>query len=215
MEDKLLRHIDSLISRYPCLAVIKNSIIDAYLLLEECYMNGGKLLVAGNGGSAADAEHIVGELMKRFKIARPIGVELQKTLVNIDPVRGKSLAQNLECPLAAIALVSHEALTTAYINDVGGAGMYAQQLLGYGREGDVFLGISTSGNSENIIEASVVAKAMGIKVVGLIGNNGGELKRIADVAVCVPEMETFMVQELHLPIYHCWCIMLEEFFFSE
>ncbi len=115
----------------------------------------------------------------------------------------------------AIPLVAHEALSTAYINDVDGYGVFAQQLLGFGREGDVFLGISTSGNSQNIMNAAVVARALGIKVIGLTGADGGELGRFADVAVRVPEKETYMVQELHLPIYHCWCLMLEERFFGD
>lgn len=214
MDDRMIDHIETLINRYPCLEVVKSSIINAYLLMEECYFHDRKLLAAGNGGSAADAEHIVGELMKRFKISRPIGKEMQLRLEEIDPVRGKSLAQNLGRSLTAIALVAHEALTTAYINDADGTGAFAQQLLGYGKAGDVFLGISTSGNSENIIQASIVAKAMGIKVIGLTGNNGGKLKEFADVIVCAPEIETYKVQELHLPIYHCWCMMLEEKFFG-
>ena len=114
----------------------------------------------------------------------------------------------------AIPLVAHEALTTAYINDVDGLGVFAQQLFGYGRKGDVFLGISTSGNSKNIMNATVVARASGIKVVGLTGAKGGALAKVADVAVKAPETETYMIQELHLPIYHCWCLMLEDYFFG-
>ena len=114
----------------------------------------------------------------------------------------------------AVPLVAHEALTTAYINDVDGLGVFAQQLFGYGKEGDVFLGISTSGNSENIINAAIVAKASGIKIIGLTGNSGGKLKEISDVVVKAPETETYMIQELHLPIYHCWCLMLEDKFFG-
>ncbi len=214
MNDKLYRHIDRLIKRYPCLEEVKNSILEAYLLMEESYCNGGKMLISGNGGSAADAEHIVGELMKCFKLPRPIGKDMEKSLQEIDPMRGETLARYLKCSLPAIALSAHEALITAYANDVGGTGVFAQQLFGYGKAGDVFLGISTSGNSENIIDASIVAKAMGIKVIGLTGNNGGKLREFTDVMVCVPESETYMIQELHLPIYHCWCIMLEERFFG-
>jgi D-sedoheptulose 7-phosphate isomerase len=109
--------------------------------------------------------------------------------------------------------VAHEALTTAYINDVDGLGVFAQQLFGYGRKGDTFLGISTSGNSQNIMNATVVARAMGISVLGLTGKDGGELATVADVAVRVPQEETYLIQELHLPVYHCWCMMLEEYFF--
>ena len=192
LEDKLKRHVDDLISRYPKLKEIEQQIIDAYLVLEECYSHNGKLLIAGNGGSAADAEHIAGELMKRFKTPRPIDSKLAGKLIEIDPVRGKELAKNLECSLMAIPLVAHEALTTAYINDVDGLGVFAQQLFGFGREGDVFLGISTSGNSKNIMSATVVARALGIKVIGLTGNDGGELASVADVAVGTGEYNAFI-----------------------
>ena len=124
------------------------------------------------------------------------------------------MAENLECALQAIPLVTQGPLTTAYINDVDGLGVFAQQLYGYGRPGDVFLGISTSGNSQNIMNAAVVAKALGIKIIGLTGEKGGELGQIADVTVKAPESETYMVQEFHLPIYHCWCLMLEDKFFG-
>lgn len=215
LEERLYKHIHTLIERYPKLEGVKQSIIDAYLIMEECYENGGKLLIAGNGGSAADSEHIAGELMKRFKIQRPVSDEYAKRLIEIDSERGRKLAKNLECSLMAIPLVAHEALSTAYINDVDGYGVFAQQLFGFGRKGDVFLGISTSGNSKNIMNATVVARASGIKVIGLTGANGGELAMVADAAVKVPETETYMIQELHLPIYHCWCLMLEDRFFGK
>lgn len=215
LEERLYKHINTLIERYPKLEGVRQSIIDAYLIMEECYENGGKLLIAGNGGSAADSEHIAGELMKRFKIQRPISDEYAQRLMEIDSERGRELAKNLECSLMAIPLVAHEALSTAYINDVDGYGVFAQQLFGFGRKGDVFLGISTSGNSKNIMNATVVARASGIKVIGLTGANGGELAMVADAAVKVPEAETYMIQELHLPIYHCWCLMLEDRFFGK
>lgn len=209
-----MKHVDSLISRYPSLSICENSVLEAYKLLKTTYKNSGKLLVAGNGGSAADSEHIAGELMKRFRRPRPIPVSLTEKLISIDQVRGTQLARNLECSLMAIPLVAHEALTTAYINDVDAYGVFAQQLLGFGRSGDVFLAISTSGNSQNIMNAAVVARALDIRVIGLTGRDGGELGRFADVAVRVPETETYKIQELHLPIYHCWCLMLEEHFFG-
>lgn len=215
LEIRLQKHIDLLMERHPALEACKQDIVDAYLIMEECYENGGKLLVAGNGGSAADSEHIAGELMKRFKIQRPVSDEYAKKLVEIDPERGPCLAKNLERSLMAIPLVAHEALTTAYINDVDGLGVFAQQLMGFGREGDVFLGISTSGNSKNIMNATVVARASGIKVIGLTGATGGELAAVSDVAVKVPETETYMIQELHLPVYHCLCLMLEDRFFGD
>lgn len=214
MNEGLERHIDSLTKRYPALQSVRQNFLKAYHLLEECFEHGGKLLIAGNGGSAADSEHIAGELMKRFKRPRPISPDFAEKLEAIDPLRGARLAKNLERSLMAIPLVAHEALTTAYINDVDGLGVFAQQLYGFGRPGDVFLGISTSGNSENIIMASVVAKASGIKVIGLTGANGGELQKTTDVCVKVPETETYLIQEMHLPIYHSWCLMLEEHFFN-
>lgn len=215
LETRFQKHIDLLVERYPILNECKQSIIDAYLVMEETYEHDGKLLIAGNGGSAADSEHVAGELMKRFKTPRPVTPEFAEKLISIDEERGKDLAKKLERGLMAIPLVAHEALSTAYINDVDGLGVFAQQLFGFGRPGDVFLGISTSGNSRNVMFATVVARALGIKVIGLTGAKGGELAEVADVVVKVPETETYMIQELHLPVYHCWCLMLEDKFFGE
>lgn len=214
MEASLHRQVDLLIRRYPILAPCRQSIIDAYQIMEECYSRDGKLLIAGNGGSAADAEHIAGELMKRFQTPRPIPRSFAKRLREVDPVRGEQLSRELERGLMAIPLVAHEAMTTAFINDVDGYGVFAQQLYGFGRPGDVFLGISTSGNSRNVLSATVVARALGIRVVGLTGAGGGELARVADAVVRVPQTQTYQIQELHLPVYHCWCMMLEEHFFG-
>lgn len=210
----LMKHINSLINRYPTLISCKDDIIDAYFLMEECYSRGGKLLIAGNGGSASDAEHIAGELMKSFKCPRPVSSDFAKKLIEIDPIIGKELSQKLEQSLTVIPLVAHEAFSTAYLNDVDGLCVFAQQLFGFGRTGDVFLAISTSGNSKNILNASVVARALGINVIGLTGKSGGELAKVSDISVKVPETETYMIQELHLPIYHCWCMLLEERFFA-
>ena len=215
LEVRLEKHIDLLIERYPILEECRQSLVDAYLIMEEAYEGDHKLLIAGNGGSAADSEHIAGELMKRFKTPRPVTSEMADKLKEIDPVRGTELAKNLERGLMAIPLVAHEALSTAYINDVDGLGVFAQQLFGFGRPGDVFLGISTSGNSKNVMSATVVARALGIKVIGLTGAKGGELAQVADVVVKVPETETYMIQEMHLPVYHCWCLMLEDKFFGK
>ena len=214
LEANIQKHIDLLVQRYPVLDICKEDIEKAYRILEECYTHDGKLLIAGNGGSAADSEHIAGELMKRFKTPRPVPVDFAEKLQEVDSVRGPELAKNLERGLMAIPLVALEALSTAYINDVDGLGVFAQQLYGFGRPGDVFLGISTSGNSKNIMSATVVARALGLKVIGLTGATGGELASVADVAIRVPETETFMIQELHLPVYHCLCLMLEERFFG-
>lgn len=215
LESRLQKHIDLLISRYPALADVRQEIIDSYLIMEECYQHDGKLLIAGNGGSAADSEHIAGELMKRFKIPRKVTDNFADKLTSIDQTRGEYLSKNLERGLMAIPLVAHEALSTAYLNDVDGLGVFAQQLFGFGRLGDVFLAISTSGNSKNILYATVVARALGIKVIGLTGANGGELATVADVCVKAPSSETYMIQEYHLPIYHCWCLMLEDKFFGK
>ena len=215
MEERIQKHLDELVTRYPQLSVCKDDIEAAYRLMEEAYTNDKKLLIAGNGGSAADSEHIAGELMKRFKTPRPAPQDFKDKLIAIDAERGPGLAKNLERGLMAIPLVAHEALTTAYINDVDGLGVFAQQLYGFGREGDVFLGISTSGNSKNVMSATVVARAIGIEVVGLTGEKGGELSKVADVCIRVPETETYKIQELHLPVYHCLCLMLEDRFFGE
>lgn len=215
LDKKLRKHIEDLINRYPQLSEIKQEIVNAYLIMEECYKNHGKLLIAGNGGSAADSEHMAGELMKKFKLNRPVSKEFAYKLKCIDPEKGASLAKKLECSLPAIPLVAHEALTTAYINDADGLGVFAQQLFGYGQKGDVFLGISTSGNSKNVINAAIVAHASEMEVIGLTGKEGGELSELSDVVVRVPETETYVIQELHLPIYHCWCLMLEEKFFGD
>lgn len=215
LEHKIERYLNSLICRNPILEECRESIIQAYLMLEQCYENNRKVLIAGNGGSASDSEHIAGELMKRFNIPRPITEDFANKLRKVDPIIGNFLSGKLERSLTAIPLVAHEALLTAYINDVDSVSVFAQQLMGYGEEGDVFWGISTSGNSANVIHATVVAKAMGIKVLGLTGKSGGKLAETADVVIKVPEEETYMIQELHLPIYHCLCLMLEERFFAE
>ena len=211
---QILAHIDETIERYPALAPCKADMESAYLLLEETFEHGNQLLVAGNGGSAADSEHIAGELMKKFKLDRPVPEEFAKKLNDIDSIRGQKLSSCLEQGLTAIPLVAHEALTTAFFNDVDAEGVFAQQLYGYGKRGDAFLGISTSGNSENIINAAICAKAMGIKVIALTGQTGGKLAAFADITIKVPETETYLIQELHLPVYHCLCLMLEEKFFG-
>lgn len=184
-------------------------------MLQKTYDDNGKLLIAGNGGSAADSEHIAGELMKRFKITRPINKDLADKLLKIDPQRGERLVKNLEMPLRAVPLTSHIAITTAYMNDADATGVFAQQMLGFGDAGDVFLAISTSGNSENIISACVVAKAMGIKIIGLTGQKESELSKIADICIQVPETETYKIQELHLPVYHALCLMLESNYYGK
>lgn len=214
-EKRIEKHIDLLTERYPVLSDIKNEITAAYSIIEACYCNGGKLLIAGNGGSAADAEHIVGELMKGFVLKRTITEDLSRRLASVDAELGSVLSQHLQRALPAIALDGHMALSTAYMNDCEPLLCFAQQVNGYGNAGDVFLGISTSGNSKNIIYAAAVARAKGMKVIGLTGGKESRLSAFADVCIKAPQSETYMVQELHLPIYHCICLMLEERFFGE
>lgn len=215
LDNRLMRHIDLLVERYPSLESAKNDIVAAYLLLEESYNNGGKLLVAGNGGSAADAEHIVGELMKGFKLPRKPEADFAEKLVEENQELGSVLAENLQGALPAIALDGHPALSTAYMNDCEPLLCFAQQVNGYGKSGDVFLGISTSGNSKNVLFAATTAHAKGMKVIGLTGAKDSKLKDISDVCIKAPQTETYMIQELHLPIYHCLCLMLEDKFFAE
>ena len=186
----------------------------AYRLIEESYLSGGMLLVAGNGGSAADAEHIVGELMKGFKLPRNLDSKYIESLLNVDHELGRILAKHLQGTLPTIALDGNPALTTAYMNDCEPLLCFAQQVNGYGKTGDTLLAISTSGNSKNILFAAVTARAKGMKVVGLTGARESRLSSFADVCIQVPQTETYMVQELHLPIYHCLCLMLEKRFFG-
>ena len=215
LENRLMKHIDLLVERYPSLEVVKEDIIAAYLLMEKSYENGGKLLVAGNGGSAADAEHIVGELMKGFKNSRKPTSDFADKLIAENHELGTILAANLHGVLPAIALDGHPALSTAYMNDCEPFLCFAQQVNGYGKAGDVFLGISTSGNSKNVLYAATTAHAKGLRVIGLTGVKGGKLEHMSDVCIKVPQTETYMIQELHLPIYHCLCLMLEDKFFAK
>ena len=220
-----MTYLESLITRYPVLEQTAPQLRRAYEVLEECYAGGRKLLVAGNGGSCADSEHIVGELMKGFVKRRNVSAQEAERLRQAGLCLaeadgsgknlGEELASCLQGGLKAIALTCHSGLSTAFLNDVNGEMIYAQQLWGYGESGDVFLGISTSGNSKNILYAAAAAKAKGIKTIGLTGRSGGRLAKAADVSIIVPEEETYKIQELHLPIYHTLCLMLEERFFKD
>ena len=207
--------LEDLIARYPSLACCREQIMDAADILVECYRKDGKLLTAGNGGSAADAEHIVGEMMKTFRFQKTLPEGYAEALYATDPEMGNVLASHLQGALPAIALDGHISLSTAYMNDCEPLLCFAQQVAGYGREGDVLLGISTSGNSRNVIYAAVAAKARGMKVIGLTGARENRLDKFADVCIKVPETETFKVQELHLPVYHCLCLMVEKYFFGK
>lgn len=215
MENKIEIHLNHLIDRYPKLIECRDDIMSAYEILEAAYSNGRKLLVCGNGGSASDSEHIVGELMKEFKLKRKVYSDHAAVLKEIDPELGQTLAEHLQGALPAISLTGHSSLQTAYMNDAVPELVFAQQVNGYGKPGDVFLGISTSGNSKNVLYAAVNAKAKGLEVIGLTGTKENKLMKYADVCIRVPETETYKIQELHLPVYHCLCLMLEDHFFGE
>ncbi len=215
MEENINKHIDNLIDRYPKLIVCRNSIQEAYNTLKQAYTDGRKLLVCGNGGSASDSEHIVGELMKEFKLKREVFKDQAEALRTIDPELGEILAKHLQGALPAIALTGHSSLTTAFMNDSNPELIFAQQVNGYGKPHDVFLGISTSGNSRNVLFAAVAAKSKGFPVIGLTGQRDSKLNELADICIQVPETETYKIQELHLPVYHCLCLMLEEHFFGK
>lgn len=214
-ESNINNHINTLIDRYPKLIVCRESIQQAYDILKDAYSKGRKLLVCGNGGSAADSEHIVGELMKEFKLKREVYKDQAEAMKSIDSELGTILAKHLQGALPAISLTGHSSLTTAYMNDSNPELIFAQQVNGYGKPNDVFLGISTSGNSRNILFAAVAAKAKGLHVIGLTGQRDSKLKGLADICIQVPETETYKIQELHLPVYHCLCLMLEEHFFGK
>jgi D-sedoheptulose 7-phosphate isomerase len=206
-------HLQQLIERYPILENSKDNIYNTYKMIIESFSKGGKLLIAGNGGSASDAEHIVGELMKSFVKKRRLPEAFIKRIEEADPEIAAYLVLRLQPGLPAIAISGHAPLNTACINDIDGNITFSQQVYGYGNEGDVLLGISTSGNSKNVLYAAVTAKAKDMKVIALTGCGGGRLKTIADISIVVPERETFKIQELHLPVYHCLCLMIEEYFF--
>ncbi len=210
----VLKQLNILCDRYAQLQKCRNDILTAYAYMAASYEKGGKLLIAGNGGSAADAEHIVGELMKGFKMPRKMDSAFADAVKAVEPELGETLAEHLQAALPAIALDGHSSLTTAYMNDCEPLLCFAQQVNGYGKPEDVFLGISTSGNSKNVLYAATVAKAKGLKVIGLTGAKENKLEKLSDVCIKVPQTETYMIQELHLPIYHCLCLMLEENFFG-
>ena len=207
--------ISQCIKRYQNLAICEESMKDACDLIISSYEVGGKLLIAGNGGSAADSDHITGELLKGFIKKRIPEQSFLDRLMDIDQATGLYLADKLQGSLPAIALTNNSALMTASLNDVDGNVMFAQQVNGLGLPNDVFLGISTSGNSKDIIYAMVTAKAKGLKTIVLTGRDGGKLRAIADVSIIVPETETYKIQELHLPVYHVLCLQIEDYFFSE
>ena len=206
--------LDDLITRYPQLTSVKIQIEKAADELISGYERGNKLLVCGNGGSCSDSDHIVGELMKGFEHQRPVNDSLKNSLKSISGERGKYLAERLQLGLPTISLAAHSALITAVANDTDANLIFAQQVVGYGKPGDILLGISSSGNSQNVIDALITAKAKEMLVIGLTGETGGRMKEFCDILINVPGKRTAFVQELHLPVYHTLCVMVENHFFG-
>lgn len=206
--------INDLIGRYPVLEECREGIEKAKDAIIDCYEKGGKLLLCGNGGSAADCDHIVGELMKGFMLGRALSDEKKAEMKKNCPLVDDLLLSKLQGALPAVSLPSVTALNSAFCNDVDAELVYAQPLMSLAKENDILIAISTSGNSKNVFAAAKVAKALGIKVIALTGKGGGKLASVADILLSAPETETYKVQELHLPIYHCLCAMVEKYFFE-
>lgn len=196
--------LNTLLERYPALVGIKSDIESALDLIRDTYKNGGKVLVCGNGGSCSDSEHIVGELMKGFMLMRPV----------TDERIPEELRGGLQGALPAISLPSQTGILSAFINDVDPEMMYAQLVYGYARENDLLIGLSTSGNSKNVVNAARVAKAVGAKTLAMTGSRESKLSELCDVTVRVPETETYKIQELHLPVYHFLCAQIEREIFG-
>ncbi|WP_312642176.1 SIS domain-containing protein [Hydrogenoanaerobacterium sp.] len=213
MKDHVKKILDELLARFDCLRGCEKEIVTAYQLMEECYTHGGKVLICGNGGSQADADHIVGELMKGFLLKRPVSREYA-TQLGRDFEDGAYLAANLQGALPAISLGNHNALLTAFSNDVAPDMGFAQQVFGYGKKGDVLIGLTTSGNSGNVVNAAKIAKSLGVSVVSITGAGGGKIAALSDSAIQLPATETYLVQELTLPVYHALCAMIETHFFA-
>jgi phosphoheptose isomerase len=208
-------HITEMMERYPQLFSVENEIAKAAECLIKCFKEGGKLLVCGNGGSSSDSDHIVGELMKGFEQKRHLNESLKNGLMEFEGERGKYLSEKLQQGLPAISLAAHSALITAVGNDTDPDLIFAQQVVGYGNTGDVLIGISTSGNSQNVIDAIITAKVKGMVVIGLTGEKGGKMKSYCDILINVPGTRTRFIQELHLPVYHVLCMIVENSFFGK
>ena len=217
VKKKTMQAVDVLLDRYPSLMACEASLRSAVEAVCDCYRNQGKLVVCGNGGSASDAEHVVGELMKGFLLPRKLGGEMAEKIRAAVPAHADYLLNNLQGALPALSLVNQVALNTAFANDQAPDLSFAQQILGMGNEDDVLLAISTSGNSTNVIYALELAKVKGMKSIALTGKSGGKIveQKLADINICVPDDETYRIQELHLPVYHMLCIAAENEFFNE
>lgn len=210
-----MKQIDILIERYPSLNVCKKDLEDAVNILIESFKSGNKLLVCGNGGSASDSDHITGELMKGFEKMRPISDDLYNKLAKLSQEDADHLKSSLQVGLPTIPLTEHSGLMTAFSNDSSSDSVFANQVLGYGKNNDVLFAISTSGNSKNVVLACEVAKALGLKVIGLTGEKESKISRLADVTIKVPSIRTYQIQEYHLPVYHAICLELEDYFFEK
>lgn len=209
-----MTHLEHLIQRYPALSVCREAIEQAVEQIIRSYQNGGKLLVCGNGGSCADASHIVGELMKSFCLPREL-TDAQKATLGASAEAGADLAGVLQQGLPAIDLAAHTALNTAFANDADASACYAQQAFVYAGEQDVLLGISTSGNADNVIKAGIAAKAKGAVLIGLTGQKPCRMDELFDVVIHAPAQQTYQIQEYHLPIYHTICLCVEAAFFAD
>lgn len=207
--------LNKLLNRYPQLAKCQDDLKKATAAMIDCYKNGGKILLCGNGGSCADCDHIVGELMKGFLKKRPLSTEKKAQMTNLSPLLDEETLSKLQCGLPAISLPSLTALNSAFCNDVDPELIYAQTVMALGNKKDILIAISTSGNAKNVFAAAKVAKGLGLTVIGLTGKGGGKLSEIADICIRVPETETFKVQELHLPVYHYLCAAVENEFFKD
>lgn len=215
MKESVRDIIENMFLQYPAIAGCRDGIEKSFLLLKACYEQGGKVMVCGNGGSASDSEHIVGELMKGFLMRRKIIGPDRDLLVSAFSGDGEHIADCLQGALPAISLVSHTSLMTAFANDIATDMVFAQQVYGYGRAGDVLIGLSTSGNSANVINAIMTARAFGVKTIGFTGSSGGKMKDLCDAVITVPALETYKIQEYHLPVYHALCAAVEAEFFKE
>jgi D-sedoheptulose 7-phosphate isomerase len=214
MKNSVQMLLDDCLSRFPQLNFCKKDLCDTFDAIVKCYSQGGKLLICGNGGSASDAEHIVGELMKKFRVKRSAPCSLLEKMTGLGFDDAQTICAKLEPALPAFSLVSQSSLITAIINDIGGDMIFAQQVYGYGKPGDILFGISTSGNSSNVINAIKVARALDMVTIGFTNENGGVMKSLCDVTIRVAASITFQVQELHFPAYHLLCSMVEEEFFG-
>jgi len=206
--------LDQLCERYPSLHQIRGFIEEAAASLITCFESGGKLLICGNGGSSADSLHIAGELMKSFEMKRPLSLIIKEKLAEVSPDRGTFIGHRLEAGLPAISLAANNPLITAISNDIDPDLIFAQQIIALGKPNDVLIAVSTSGNSWNVIDACITARAIGIKVAGITGKTGGRMKDHCDILVNVPEESTAMIQELHLPVLHALCRIVEDNFFN-